>query len=141
VVAGLVIVALAGCAGGRSVNAGGGGVPAPATTTTAVPRTADSTAAVRLTAADQGTVTASVGQRIELSLVTASLQWSPITVTPAGLLRPDPVPSPPLHGRVAIWTAVQPGTARVTAAGTAVCAAATPCPLFARLFSVTIVIS
>ena len=95
-----------------------------------------------LSSADSGkTVQLRVRDSVRVTLEDAGMRWSALTMSPAGPLRPDPAPSPPPNGQLAIWTAVQPGTATVRATGTAGCTPAQACPLFARLFQVTIVIS
>jgi len=153
--------ALVGCANGatsvRARSAGSSSTRSPSSTkplsTTMSPssttlttagrgaQTGGSATVVQLTAADQGTVTVRVGEMVELTLDSTGLKWSSVMVTPTGLLQTDPAPTPPPHGQLLIWEAVAPGTVRISAGGTAVCAADSPCPLFVRLFAVTIVIS
>ena len=98
--------------------------------------------AIQLTAADDGgTFLVKVGQSVELSLSTDGLQWSPVHDNPPGLLAAEPAPAPPPHGQLVKWTARRAGAVNVTAVGTAYCAAGTACPMFARLFQVTLDIS
>jgi hypothetical protein len=51
------------------------------------------------------------------------------------------VPAPPPHSQLVKWTARSRGAVNVTAVATAYCAAGTACPMFARLFQVTLEIS
>ncbi len=161
-------VTLAGCGGNaKSVNAGSArptttstttarpGSTAqtvtlpPGTLTTAPPGSSTTTAGpkgsgapvVQLTAASQGPVTVSVGATIELTLSGPDMKWSGVMVNPAGLLQAAPSPAPPPYGQLVIWTAVAPGTAKVTSGETPICAAGTLCPQLIRLFELTIVIT
>jgi hypothetical protein len=97
---------------------------------------------VQLTSADaNGTFAVARGQSVQLTLSDQAMQWSPVTVDPTGLLRSDPAPPPPAHGQLMLWTATGAGTVKLSAVGTAYCAAGTACPMFARLFDVILVIS
>nr|MDQ6948871.1 hypothetical protein [Actinomycetota bacterium] len=87
------------------------------------------------------TVTVRVGDSVQLLLDDPAMQWSPPKVAPDGLLTPAPASAPPPHGRLVIWTAAHTGTVKVTAVGTAWCPAGVACPMYARLFDLTIVIS
>lgn len=110
------------------------------TTTTRVPGAGP--AQFQITSADSGqTVTLRVGDSVRLVLDDAGMQWTTVNQTAPGLLRPDPAPSPPPHGQLLIWTAVQKGTDTVSATGTAFCPAQIACPMYARLFQVTIQVS
>jgi hypothetical protein len=82
-----------------------------------------------------------VGDSAQLLLADAGTQWADVQVAPAGLLAGDPTPSPPPHGVLLIWTARDPGTVKITAVGTAWCAAGTACPMWARLFEVMLTIT
>jgi hypothetical protein len=119
-------------------------ISGPATTvvTRTTPTTGETSIVVQVTAADSGqTFDLRVGQSVELTLATAGQQWNGVNVTPPGILAGDPTPSPPPHGQLLIWTAVKTGTVTISATGTALCAAGQACPMYARLFSVTIVVS
>jgi len=97
---------------------------------------------VQLTSADANrTFVVSRGQTVQLTLSNDGNQWGAVQDTPPGLLLPNPAPAPPPHGRLVIWTAHSPGTVKVTAVATAYCADGTPCPMYARLFEVTLVIT
>jgi len=97
---------------------------------------------VQVTAANDGqTIALRVGQSLELTLTSAGQQWNGVTVTPAGILAGDPTPSPPPHGQLLIWTALRSGTVRISAVATALCPAGQACPQYARLFSVTVIVS
>jgi hypothetical protein len=90
---------------------------------------------------DQQTVAAKVGQTVTLVLEDPVLQWTNVKVAPDGLLQPRPSPAPPPHGQRATWTAAKRATVAISAVGTPWCAAGTACPMFARLFKVTLIIS
>jgi len=112
--------------------------PATGTSTTA---TSNGIVVVQLTAASQDPASVTVGQKVELTLSSPGMQWTDLLVAPTGLLQPDPAPTPPVNGLLAIWTATAPGTVKVTAGERAVCAPGTLCPQLIRLFQLTIVIS
>jgi hypothetical protein len=115
---------------------------APAPTTTAAGPETVAPVSISLSSADFGrTVHLRLRDSVQVTLEDAGMRWSSLTVSPVGPLRPDPAPAPPPNGQLAIWTAVQPGTVTVSATGTAGCTPPRACPLFARLFQVTIVIS
>lgn len=96
---------------------------------------------IQLTSASSGSFAVSVGQSVELTLSDSGIDWGSVMVAPTGLLAPDPSPSPPAHGQLAIWTAVAKGTVTITADGPALCSVGVACPQFVRLFKVTLVIS
>jgi hypothetical protein len=97
---------------------------------------------IQLTSADaNGTFAVARGQSVQLTLSDQAMQWGPVTVDPTGLLRSDPASPPPAHGQLGLWTATGAGTVKLSAVGTAYCAAGTACPMFARLFDVILVIS
>ena len=97
---------------------------------------------ISLTSADSGrTVTLRVGDSVKLLLDDTGMQWSSVTESQPGVLAPAPSPAPPPHGQLAIWTAVARGTDSLKSVGTAWCAAGVACPMFARLFDVTLVVS
>jgi hypothetical protein len=113
----------------------------PSTSTTATTRTTAS-GQVSLTMADNfRTVPVARGQTVELTLTSSGQVWKNLDASPAGLLAPDPAPSPPANGILAIWTAVAPGTVKLTAIGTANCSGGQICPDYVMEFSVTLVIS
>lgn len=95
-----------------------------------------------MTAADDGgTFLVKVGQSVEITLFTEGMGWSPVHDNPAGLLAPEPAPAPPPHGQLVKWAARGPGAVNVTSAAIPYCATGTACPMFARLFQVTLDIS
>jgi hypothetical protein len=98
--------------------------------------------AIQLTSADADAIfVVATGQIVQLTLSDRGVQWGPVTVTPAGPLVAAPAPAPSPQGRLAVWVAAKPGTAKVTSVATAYCPAGTACPMWARLFAVTLVIS
>ncbi len=127
----------------------GPAVTTPASTATTMTRTTSTTkppgaapAQFAITSADSGTtVTMRVGDTLRLVLDDTAMQWTNLNETQPGLLRADPAPAPPPHGQLAIWTAVQKGVDTVSSTGTAFCPAGTACPMFARLFQMTIQVS
>lgn len=88
-----------------------------------------------------GSYDVKVGQLVQLTLSAPGMRWSAANVMPPGLLAPDPAPSPPVNGYLAVWTAAAAGTVSITAVGEAACAAGVACPQFARLYRVSLVIS
>lgn len=126
--------------------------PATTTTTVSKPKTGSTTTTTRptssggpeiqLTLANDGrTVDVVIGQMVELTVASSDMQWGGLNVMPAGLLAPDPAPLPPTGSLLAIWTATAAGTVKVNAVGTAKCAPGVACPQYARLFTVTLVIT
>ncbi len=97
---------------------------------------------ITVTAADdRKTVNLRIGDSVRLLLDDPAFHWANVNVSPAGRLAPDPAPSPPPHGALAIWTAVQRGTVTITAVAAAWCEAGVACPMWARLYQVTVVVS
>ena len=117
--------------------------PSPTTTKPAAPITRPPDhGVIQLTSADAtGTFAVARGQSVQLTLSDQETQWGPVTEDPTGLLRGDPAPPPPPHGQLVLWTATGAGTVKLRAVGTAYCAAGSACPMYARLFDVTLVIS
>jgi hypothetical protein len=97
---------------------------------------------VQLTSADYGrTVPVRVGDTVRLLLQDpATTNWTQVSDSPTGLLAATPGPPPPAHSQLLIWTAMHPGTVTVTAVGLPICESSI-CPMYARHFEVTIVIS
>ncbi len=121
----LVAVLLAGC--GSLGGSGSGGDPSPTTPS-----------AVMVTAAnDGGTVTAHVGDLVQIAL---GVQFSWTLEAPDGAVLARPVAQNYLlvRGTQAIWIAKSVGTSTIRATGGAVCASGQPCPLFAVLFTATV---
>jgi hypothetical protein len=119
--------------------------PSPPTTKPVAPITrSPDQGVIHLTSADaNGTFAVARGQSVQLTLTDPdqATLWGPVTEDPTGLLRRDPAPPPPAHGQLVLWTATGAGTVKLSAVGTAYCAAGTACPMFARPFNVTLVIS
>ena len=94
-------------------------------------------AAVQLTVASNGsTVTAHVGDHLQIAL---GEQYTWQLEPPDGVILTRPVQNYMLvRGTQAIWLAASPGRSVVKATGGAACAAGSPCPLFAVLFSATV---
>jgi hypothetical protein len=67
--------------------------------------------------------------------------WSNAAASPDGFLAPDPAPSPPPRGVLAIWTAVKAGSVTLKALGTPWCPAPMACPMYARLYQATVVVT
>jgi hypothetical protein len=96
---------------------------------------------VQLTSADYGrTVPVRVGDTVRLLLQDPATNWTQVMDLPAGLLASAAAPAPPAHSLLVLWTAMHPGTVTVTAVGLPICDTAV-CPMYARDFRVTIVIS
>ncbi|MDQ1420990.1 MAG: hypothetical protein QOJ52_2952 [Acidimicrobiaceae bacterium] len=113
----------------------------PTTPTTLRPRSSPPVQ-VNLSSADYGrTVPVRVGDTVRLLLQDpATTNWTQVSDSPTGLLAPAPAPAPPAHSQLVIWTAMHPGTVLVTAVGVPICVTSV-CPMYARDFRVTIVIS
>jgi hypothetical protein len=126
----LVLAAvIAGCGGASS------GVPAPSSPAVAVPLPG----AILVTRAnDRGTVTAKVGDRIQIALG-SDYEWR--LDPPDGVILVRGVQDQALvKGTQAIWTAAAPGTGTISATGTVVCPSGQACILIAILFSTTVVV-
>jgi uncharacterized protein YceK len=123
----------------------------PRTTLPTIPKVTTTTSTggestvLQLTSASHGTYAISVGETVELTLSDAGEQWQQLMVMPeTGLLAPDPSPSPPANGILAIWTAVQRGTVTLTASEFVLCTPGMICPNVANIvreFQVILVIS
>ena len=129
-----LVSAIAACGG-----AGSGPRPpsdAPASVTPILPLGG----AVLVTRAnDHGTVTARVGDRIQIALGT-EYDWR--LDPPDGVVLVRTVQTQLLvRGTQAVWTAAAPGTATISANGTVVCPSGQACILIALLFTTTVVVS
>ena len=113
---------------------GGAGTSGPSASPTAIP------GAVLVTRAnDQGTVSAHVGDRIQIALGT-DFEWR--LEPPDGVVLTRGVETEPrAKGTQAIWTASAPGTSTITATGTVICPSGKACILIAILFKTTVVVS
>ncbi len=118
---------------------GGAGSGVPATSDPPAP-VAPLPGAVLVTRAnDRGTVTAKVGDRIQIALG-ADYEWR--LDPPDGAVLVRRVQNELLvRGTQAIWTAVAPGTSRISATGSVICPSGQACILIAILFSTTVVVS
>ena len=106
---------------------GSGGEPPSPTVATAVTVT---------TASNNTIVTAHIGDHIQIAL---GDQYSWQLDPPDGVVLTHPVQNYMLvRGTQAIWLASAAGRSAIKATGGAVCAAGSPCPLFAVLFSATV---
>jgi hypothetical protein len=122
-----------------STTVGAGAATSMVTSSTA--GVGGSSVVVGLTEADSGrAVQLRVGESLRLTLDGAGTQWGQVTVDPEGLLQGDPTPSPPPHGALLIWTAAHTGTVTISSTATAWCPSGVACPMWARLFKVTVVI-
>jgi hypothetical protein len=86
------------------------------------------------------TVSVQVGDTVRLLLSDPGKVWEQVSVSPGGLLAPEPAPSPPALGQLEIWTAVKQGTVEISASGRPDCRNPV-CPMYALYFQVTLVIS
>ena len=118
---------LAACGGA----AGPGATPAPSPSAPA--------GAILVTmASDRQTVTAHVGDRIQIALG-EQYKWE--LDPPDGVVLTRSVQNYLLvRGTQAIWLASATGQSTIKATGTAVCPSGQPCPLFAILFTATVVV-
>ena len=115
---------------------GGAGAGPPASPPSIVPLPG----AVLVTrAADRGTLTAKVGDRLQIALG-SDFDWR--LDPPDGVVLVRAVQNEALvRGTQAIWTAAAPGTSIVTATGTVACPSGKACVLIAVLFTTTVVVS
>ena len=127
VVIGLAVLLVA-CGGADAV------APLPSGPPTPIP------GAVLVTRAnDRGTVTATVGDRIQVALGT-DYDWH--LDPPDGVVLVREVQNQALvRGTQALWTAAAPGRATISATGTVVCPSGKACILIAILFTTTVVVS
>ena len=90
-------------------------------------------------ASDRGTVTAKVGDRIQIALG-SDYDWR--LDPPDGVVLVRGVQDQALvRGTQAVWTAATPGRATISATGTVVCPSGKACILIAILFTTTVVVS
>ena len=110
---------------------GGAGTSGPSASATVIP------GAVLVTRAnDQGTVSAHVGDRIQIALGT-DFEWR--LDPPDGVILTRSVQNELLvRGTQAIWTASAPGTSTITATGTVICPSGKACILIALPFKTTV---
>ena len=130
--AALLVVAISAACGGA-----GSGIPAPSDSP---PWVAPIPGAVLVTRAnDRGTVTAKVGDRIQIALG-SDFEWR--LDPPDGVVLVRGVQNQALvRGTQAIWTAAAPGTATISATGTVVCPSGQACILIVLLFTTSVVVS
>lgn len=128
VVTGLAVILVA-CAG-----AGSGPPPPDPISPTPIP------GAVLVTRVnDRGTVTAKVGDRIQIALG-SDYDWR--LDPPDGVVLVRGVQNQALvRSTQAVWTAATPGRATISATGTVVCPSGKACILIAILFTTTMVVS
>lgn len=89
-------------------------------------------------ASDRQTVNAHVGDRIQIALG-EQYKWE--LDPPDGVVLTRTVQNYLLvRGTQAIWLASAPGQSTIKATGTAVCPSGQPCPLFAVLFTTTVLV-
>jgi hypothetical protein len=126
----VVALALSACGGGAS----GGLVPSAAPT--ALPTPTAQVVMVTM-ASDKRTVTAHVGDRIQIAL---GEQYAWRLDPPDGVVLTRQMPQTYLlvRGTQAIWIASAPGTSTITATGTLVCPSGAMCAQLAVLFSATV---
>lgn len=95
---------------------------------------------VRVTRAnDRGTVTARVGDRIQIAL---GIEYDWRLDPPDGVVLTHGVQNELfVRGTQAIWTASAPGTSTIKATGTVVCPSGQACIMIAILFTTTVVVT
>ena len=130
--AALLVVALTAACGGS-----GSGISAPSDSPQSI---APIPGAVLVTRAnDRGTITAKVGDRIQIALG-SEYDWR--LDPPDGVVFTGGVQNQALaRGTQGIWTVSAPGTATISATGTVVCPSGKACILIAILFTTTVVVS
>ena len=127
VVIGLLVVLVA-CGGAGTVAPVPSGSPIPISGAVLVTRVND-----------RGTVTAKVGDRIQIALG-SDYDWR--LDPPDGVVLVRGVQDQALvRGTQAVWTAATPGQATISATGTVVCPSGKACILIAILFTTTVVVS
>jgi hypothetical protein len=89
------------------------------------------------TANDRGTVTAHVGDTIQIALGD-KFTWQVDPPDGVVLARPAVQNYMLVRGTQAIWLAKSAGTSTIHATGGAVCSGNQPCPMYAVLFSATV---
>ena len=88
---------------------------------------------------DRGTVTAKVGDRIQIALGT-EFEWR--LDPPDGVVLTRGVQRELLvRGTQAVWTAAAPGQATISATGSVICPSGQACILIAILFTTTVLVS
>ena len=115
---------------------GGVGSPQPSASPTPIPPIAGAVLVTR--ANDRGTVSARVGDTIQIALG-SDYEWR--VDPPDGVVLVHGVQNYLLvRGTQAIWTAATPGTSMVTATGTVICPSGQACIMIALLFMTTVVV-
>ena len=124
----LVVLSVTAACGGAGAAPGPSGSPVP------LP------GAVQVTRAnDRGTVTAKVGDRIQIALGT-EFDWR--LDPPDGVVLTRGIQRELLvRGTQAVWTAAAPGQATISATGSVMCPSGQACILIAILFTTTVMVS
>ena len=123
----VVVLALTAACGGAGVAPEPSGPPVPLPGAVLVTR-----------ANDRGTVTAKVGDRVQIALGT-DFEWR--LDPPDGVVLTRGVQNELLvRGTQAVWTAAAPGRSTISATGTVVCPSGQACILIAILFTTTVVV-
>jgi hypothetical protein len=124
----LLVLGITAACGSAGAAPGPSGSPAPLPGAVVVTR-----------ANDRGTVTARVGDRIQIALG-ADFDWR--LDPPDGIVLTRGVQRELLvRGTQAVWTASAPGQATISATGTVVCPSGQACILIAILFTTTVMVS
>ena len=124
----LVVLGITAACGGAGAAPGPSGSPVPLPGAVLVTR-----------ANDRGTVTAKVGDRIQIALGT-EFDWR--LDPPDGVVLTRGIQRELLvRGTQAVWTAAAPGQATITATGTVSCPSGQACILIAILFTTTVMVS
>jgi hypothetical protein len=130
----LVLAAVAVACGGA-----GAGVPLPTASGPVAPLPGAIQVVLVSRASDRGTVTAKVGDRIQIALG-SEYDWR--LDPPDGIVLVRAVQDQALvKGTQAVWMAAAPGTATISATGTVPCPTGRACILIAVLFSTTVVVT
>jgi len=124
----LVVLTVTSACGGAGAAPGPSGSPIPLPGAVVVTR-----------GNDRGTVTAKVGDRIQIALG-AEFDWR--LDPPDGVVLTRGIQRELLvRGTQAVWTAAAPGQATITATGTVSCPSGQACILIAILFTTTVMVS
>jgi hypothetical protein len=125
----LAVFLMAACGTLEGTGGSGGADPSP---------TAPSGVVVTM-ANDRGTVTAHVGDTIQIALGD-KFTWQVDPPDGVVLARPTVQNYMLVRGTQAIWLAKSAGTSTIHATGGAVCSGNQPCPMYAVLFSATVTV-
>jgi len=124
----LVALGISAACGGAGTAPGSSGSPVPLPGAVLVTR-----------ASDRGTVTAKVGDRVQIALG-SDFEWR--LEPPDGIVLTRGVQNELLvRGTQAVWTASAPGPSTISATGTVACPSGQACILIAILFTTSVMVS